>query len=553
MEILARVMFRTYNPIWFLSHHNFISPCMTKLKDRLKLLPLPTLLGKASAILVTLLIVLYSVWYTSVGQFPTFPNYTDNGYTNLGEAFLHGQLSLLSKPDPKLISLQNPYDYEQYIKVPFERDNSYYQGNYYLYWGPIPGVISAGIEGITHIRPPDALLVVISYMGLSFLLLINLMKIRDRFFRGAPSFSLTLFMLSGLVNIPFLFLLGRPEVYETSIIVGQLFLVVGLSSWMAYTETSKPFWLLIAGLGWGLALGSRYNLVISIAVFVSFIIVWIGQEGQWKHFGGKVWLLLAPLALCILGLGIYNFARFHNPFETGLTYQLTNPIKHFFLASYLPSNFYSYFFYPLNVTSRFPFIGIYHFSDTKLPIWLRYSADSLGKRFDPVMAGLLPSTPSTWLLALGIPLAVLLGTSYRRRRPALSNRFAFLALILTACMVQVFFLLIFFYGAMRYLADFYLLLTLIVAMIVWRIDETIQSRPRLRICLWVIVTGLVLGTSGMGLFGGFDIPPQIFQHYNPVLYSHLASYWNNCYQGLKTIIHTLWIPKILHFVLHGAG
>ena len=90
-------------------------------------------------------------------------------------------------------------------------------------------------------------------------------------------------------------------------------------------------------------------------------------------------------------------------------------------------------------------------------------------------------------------------------------------------------------------------------MLVWRIDEMLPSRPKLRFCFLVIVTGLAIGTAGIGFFSGFDIPPQIFRHYNPVLYSHLASYWNNYFQDLKTIVDVLQIPKILHFVFHGVS
>ena len=215
-----------------------------------------------------------------------------------------------------------------------------------------------------------------------------------------------IFILCGLVNIPFLFLLGRPEIYETSIIAGQLFLFLGLSSWLMYTKKNSPIWLVIAGLGWGLALGSRYNLAISILLFVGFTIIWIRQENKDDHFLIKLWPLLVPLALCVLGLGLYNFTRFQNPLETGLTYQLTLPMPRLYLASYLPSNIYAYFFSPLTIAARFPFITSPLFSNAYLPVWLRSAAVLSDKLFDPVMMGLLPSTPSTWLLALGIPLAV---------------------------------------------------------------------------------------------------------------------------------------------------
>ncbi len=527
---------------------------MSKLNHRLKRIILSTPFGIALAILVCLLVAGYSIWYTSAGEFPVFPKTgKDNYYIDLGEAFIHGQLSMLQKPSPELMALKNPYSYKQRQNVDYQFDYSYYKGEYYLYWGPVPGLVLGGIEELIHARPPNSLMTIISYIGLSFLLLMILIQIRDQFFPAAPSLSLMIFILSGLVNIPFLFLLGRPEIYETSIIAGQLFLFLGLSSWMMYTKTSKPVWLVIVGLGWGLALGSRYNLAISILLFVGFTIIWIGRDGKWEHFLSKLWPLLVPLALCVLGLGIYNFARFHNPLETGLTYQLTLPMPRFYLASYIPSNLYAYFISPLTVVAKFPFIESSPFSDAYLPVWLSSLAISSRKQFDPVMMGLLPSTPITWLLALCLPLALMLRRSYFRVHPVLSKRFVFFAMILVADTAQVLYLLVFFYGAMRYLADFYLLLTLIAAMFVWRMDEMLSSKLKLRLCFWIMVTGLAIGTVAIGFFGGFDVPPQIFRHYNPVLYFHLASYWNNYFQDLKTIVDVLQIPKILHFVLHGAG
>ena len=53
---------------------------------------------------------------------------------------------------------------------------------------------------------------------------------------------------------------------------------------MMYTKTSKPVWLVIVGLGWGLAFSSRYNLAISILLFVGFTIIWIGRDGKWGTF-----------------------------------------------------------------------------------------------------------------------------------------------------------------------------------------------------------------------------------------------------------------------------
>jgi len=81
----------------------------------------------------------------------------------LGESFLRGQLSLLEEPNPQLTELQNPYDPAQRT-VPYHWDASYYKGKYYLYWGPVPALAFAAVEGITRTRPPGSLIVVFCFI-----------------------------------------------------------------------------------------------------------------------------------------------------------------------------------------------------------------------------------------------------------------------------------------------------------------------------------------------------------------------------------------------------
>ena len=179
----------------------------------------------ASGILVCAGIAVYALWYASAGYFsPLIP--IDNAYVALGESFLQGQLSLLAKPDPEFMALQDPYDPAKRVGT-FLWDASYYEGKYYLYWGPVPALAFAAIEGVTKIRPPGALLVVLCYMGLPIILTILLYQLRKSFFPHAPGFFIGLCTLMGFINLPFLFLLARPAVYETSIIAGQFFSFVG--------------------------------------------------------------------------------------------------------------------------------------------------------------------------------------------------------------------------------------------------------------------------------------------------------------------------------------
>ncbi len=467
-------------------------------------------------IFVCLGIALFVIWYSTAGQFTAFSP-SDNAYVDLGEAFLHGQLSLLEKPNPELIALQDPYD-PTLRNVRYHWDFSYYEGSYYLYWGPVPALVYGALEGITHIRPSGSLMVIIAFIGLSVTLLLILYNLWRIFFPNSPGWSIGMFIGLGLLNLPFMFLLGRPVIYETSIISGQFFLLSGLSTWIIYaTGTGKPAWLVITGIAWGLAIGSRYNLVASVAVYMVIIFVQMKREYEGNHLWKQIAFVLVPLLICLMGLGTYNIARFDNPFEIGWNYQLSLPeVQGDYLSlSYIPSNFFAYLIYPLKTDRSFPFV---------------LSTLHAGQQLDELTAGLLPSVPSMWLLTLALPELFTRSASNRQQPvvPGLAKPLFFM--ILTAGLAQFIFLMIFFYAAMRYMADFYLPLVITIAFLTWRADEYLRVNALWRFLLWMVVSGLIFWTASIGFFGSFDIPDHIFQNTNLGLYFHLADFWNCIYE-----------------------
>ena len=473
-----------------------------------------------SGILACTGIAVYALWYASAGYFsPLIP--IDNAYIALGESFLQGQLSLLAKPDPAFMALQDPYDPAKRVGT-FLWDASYYEGKYYLYWGPVPALAFAAIEGVTNVRPPGALLVVLCYMGLPIILTILLYQLRKYFFPHAPGFSIGLGTLMGFINLPFLFLLARPAVYETSIIAGQFFLLLGLLGWVMYmTDRSAARWLLLVGLSWGLAVDSRHNLLISIGVYLAFALLQIIREGNGREMQRRMALLFSPLALCTIGLGVYNFARFGNPFEIGVNYQLSLPADPdgYFSTAYILSNLFVYLFYPMTTSESFPFI---------------LSTLPANSQFDEVVAGLFPSTPGVWLLALAIPSFLLArrSTNVFQDIPVHRSSKPFFSLVMVAALIQFLFLTMFFFATMRYMADFYLPLVLGIWLLVWWVDERIRHSLRLRMAFWLAVTLLVSWTVGIGFFGSFDIPPQSLRVLNPDLYMQIASGWDHWFQSL---------------------
>jgi hypothetical protein len=155
-------------------------------------------------------------------------------------------------------------------------------------------------------------------------------------------------------------------------------------------------------------------------------------------------------------------------------------------------------------------------------------------QFDEVVAGLFSSTPGVWLLALAIPSFFLSRKPVDTLQdiPTRRSLKSFFLMVMAAVLVQFLFLTMFFFAAMRYMADFYLQLLLGIWLLVWWLDGWIQPDLRLRAALWLIVTALVFWTVGIGFFGSFDIPPQSLRVLNPDLYTRIASYWDHWFKSL---------------------
>lgn len=478
-------------------------------------------------ILVCLGVVGFAAWFTSAGKFPTFPP-VGNYYIQQGESFLHGQLALLEKPDPRLLALANPYDFFQRgDAIPLLWDASLYHGQYYTYWGPVPALMFAAVEGLSGAVPASQSLMIFFYGGLAVIVLAILVLLRSWFYPRAPGISVALFLAAASINLPYVFLLGRSKVYETSIISGQFFLMLGLLLWVLYLKAGKITWLVLAGLCWGLAVDSRMTLLVSVGVYTVFASAHLWWASGWKRFPWrKLAALLVPLAVCALALGWYNWARFGSPLESGGSYQLTLPIPadRMFSAVYLPANLYVWLFYNFTPLELFPFLQGRAVFPSLVPGWLTIPRYQM---FERPFLGVLPTLPIFWLLGLAAPLGI--AAAWRKRRSQLSGppdvRWELAGMIAFAGLLQFLFLMFFFYGALRYVAEFTLPALLAAAFLGWELDRRLLGRPKLRTALWVGVSALVLWTAALGFFGGFALLPELFKQNNPALYQSLALNW----------------------------
>jgi hypothetical protein len=482
----------------------------------------------AAALLTIAGLSAFTLWFASNGLFPRFPR-IGSLYPLLGDAILHGQAALLEIPDPALARLDNPYDLRQREGLAYLWDASYFDGKYYLYWGPVPALVFSAAGWITPGQPPDQLVVLLAGLGLMGVLLSLLWKIRRRWYPRAPGLSLGLFIFAAVMNLPVLFLLVRPHQYETSILSGLFFLFLGLLGLWNWMDSRRPGWLALAGTGWGLAVASRYNLALSVGVFTAaaLLLAWRARRAG-RPFGRSALALAAPLALCALGLGLYNLARFGSPLQTGLAYQLTVAVPEagYFSSGYFLPNLYRYMFYPYRPSGVFPVIEAVPPQTLSLPGW---AAGLPALPYDQAVFGILPALPVLWLLLLWAARPA----REEPGQPPCQDRgqARLLAAILGAGgLLQFLFLSFYYYYAVRFWTDFSLLLLVVVVLAAWELDRRLENAPALRVLLWGLVALACTWTAFLGFFGAFAAPPEMFEVYNPAAAAAIADRWNGLYQ-----------------------
>ena len=311
-------------------------------------------------VLSALVVLVIYVFFISVGTWTKWPTTTDF-YAQLARALDHGQVSLLTKPDPSILALQNPYQYDALRKkATYLWDVSLFNGKYYIYWGPAPAVLMA-IIGLFHpIKAGDQYVVFASACGLFFVNILLLFGLWKRVFSHLPVWAFEIVVVFvGLVS-PLLWSLNDPEIYEASILFGQFLLISGF--YFAFTSfdyhESSTWKLTLAGICWAVAIASRITLILPIAFWIAlftFFMIKTNKRDVWK----SLIVMVVPLLISFAAMGWYNWVRFNSPLEFGLHYQLTSSDlrrTQLFSLTYLPSNLYGYIFYGFDLQTIFPFL-----------------------------------------------------------------------------------------------------------------------------------------------------------------------------------------------------
>ena len=339
---------------------------------------------------------------------------SDQAYYNyLADAFLHGQTWLRQVP-PSLIDL------------------SYFNGKYYLYWAPFPAILLMPFIAIFGVQFNDVLftvLVAALNVGLIAQLLRTATEVGFLRLTQTQRAILVFFFAFGTVHFT---LAPFGTVWFTAQIIG--FTCTILAYLAAFSLQGTKAWFFT-----GLALsGAMLTRNQSVFTGIFPFVYLLHEQRDWKKrdLFCNIALGLFPLVISLVFYLLYNYERFGNPLEMGVSYHLIS--EYFadvfekygvFNIRYIPNNlYYQYIFYP------FPFrpesiMGGSLFLMSPLFFGVFFAFWKPRSRL--YIWALLAS-----ILITNIPILLLMGTGYWQIGPRYTLDFTVPLLLLTAIGIE---------------------------------------------------------------------------------------------------------------------
>lgn len=250
------------------------------------------------------------------------------------------------------------------------------RGNAYLYSGPVPALLRLPFELLFHRGIPTGLMIVLFCAGVNvfFVLTLDLLAAGEPFRSGSR--MKTIFTAVMMLNGVSLFMVLIPSFHHEAIASGMFFLTASLyfffrTKQSRYCPTTGTAVLL--GLSMALSMGSRLSYALSLGLLG--VVLTAGTYRTWRSEGNTEPISRYVIVLAITGVSAglllaYNYARYGSPFETGMTYQMSNIFADYyrqyacFRYDHIPHNLWSYFFRIPRVIMDFPFIALPAFTWT---------------------------------------------------------------------------------------------------------------------------------------------------------------------------------------------
>lgn len=334
-------------------------------------------------------------------------------YQDLAHSLDAGTVTLQREIDPRLLEKENPYDTIalEAEQIYFHMDCAFYNGEYYVYFGPVPEfLLFFPYYKLTGKDLPNYVAFYSFYMMFIIGVFGLLWETAHKFTKKLP-FCLYLLLCTAVCFFPnYVFMAGRPDLYNIPIMAGTAFTICGIWLWMRGLAINKGrgAYYLLGSLCMALVAGCRPQLLLYSAVAIPFFFYeTIRERNLFSKKGLKDTLyLVIPYVLVACFVFWYNAARFGNGFDFGATYSLTTNDMNTrgFNLSRLAHGLFSYLFQPAVIDSSYPFL---HSSNLQ--------TNYMGRNITEFMyGGIFAVNPLLWIL----PYAVILGGHKKMNRLA---------------------------------------------------------------------------------------------------------------------------------------
>jgi hypothetical protein len=354
--------------------------------------------------------------YLLVSAYPhgLLPTQSYQPYFNyLADAFLHGQTWLRIVP-------QNL------------EDLSFFNGRYYLYWGPFPAFVLMPFVAIFGVQLNDVLFtVLIAALNVGLVAQLLRAACRAEFLHLSKTQRavLTFFFAFGTVH----FMLAQyGRVWYTGQIIG--FTCTLLAYWAAFSLRGGKAWF-FTGLALAGAMLTRSQMVFT-GIFPVVYLILRDKPWNWGRLFRNLALAALPLVVALSFYFFYNQVRFGNPLDVGLGYQLGSEFFRsdlarygFFNLRYIPNNlYYQFIFYPFPLRQESLLGGSLFLLS---PLFFGVFAAFWKPRNKIYVWALLVSILITY-----IPIIICIGTGYAQFGPRYTLDFTVPLLLLTALGIE---------------------------------------------------------------------------------------------------------------------
>lgn len=233
-----------------------------------------------------------------------------------------------------------------------------YQGRYYPQWGPLPIVLhlTARLVGLNLSDRVACLLAGLLTAWLFFEILLDL---RRRYFPEFPKAACVWFVFAFALATPAALVAWRATVYNESIGLAALGVVMAFVAFLRYQQQPKLLWLIVCGAATGGAMLTRISVV--FYAFPFFLALAAANYLQRRTLRAALSHLLVfslPVVLAGLLQMAYNQARFGSPFDFGIQYKPETTDEDFrtFTPLHVTENLGHYIFSLPKLRTDFPWL-----------------------------------------------------------------------------------------------------------------------------------------------------------------------------------------------------